>query len=134
MCQKERIKERVARMFAAAEIETDTPRARKAMSPYLDNSIFDSLSEDDAETVINDIAQSYTGDEDVTDLLNSDAVQYLVERLCGGIPLCGVKTLRDAIERVYGILRDEKIKEIKEHMAEWNIGKDDLFPEVFCGH
>ena len=130
-------RELIAKAFAEAEIEQDTPKARYFMAPYLENRIFDSLSAEELELVAEEIALRYTGQEKVGTRLQTTAFKKFQRQINMefNILIDAEDTLQHAAVKVYEAARKAKIERIRAELAEWEISKTDLFPEaVHYGH
>lgn len=130
-------KDALAKAFAEAEIELDTPLARRVMTPYLKDCIFDSLGMDELETVAEEIAVSYSGKEKLGKRLETTAFKKFQQYISAeyGVAVLADDTLEKAAIKVYEAARKAKIKAIQAEIEAWSISRADLYPDdVHYGH
>ncbi len=127
----------VAKAFAKAEIEQDTPKARYFMAPYLKERIIDSLSAEELDLIADEISLHYNGQEKAGARLQAAAFKKFQRQISTEFDVLieAEDTLQQAAAKVYNAARKARIEKIRAELAEWNISKTDLFPDmVHYGH
>ncbi len=118
-------------MFAEAEVELETPRAKKLMRPYLEGRIFDALSPEELDIVSEELARCYSGKEKVGKLLKTKVFEKFYQEIGKlGVNIEADDTIYQAALKIYIFARKKKIGKIIQELKKWEINKEDLFPEV----
>ena len=129
--------ELVAKAFAKAEIEQDTPKARYFMAPYLKESVCDSLGTEDLDLIADEISLHYTGQGKAGARLQAAIFKKFQGYIRAeyDVLIETEDTLQQAVTKVYEAARKARIEKIRTELAEWEISPKDLFPEEsYYGH